>query len=490
MYKAGIRVNYDSSEIKQSVKRSVSMPLYIGFAPIHYLDDYTRVVNKAIQINDSKEAIEKLGYCDDWEHYTLCPAIHAHFMGDDNIGPVLFLNVFDPNAIKSGEKNKALTFTNGETTLEDATNVITNTITIDGKVQGEDFVVMRSTDGTTVRIVSTNKGNLTGQQTVKWYEVQTDNLTKNLIKGARIKGGDSTGVWAIDSAYREYNVKPNIVCVPKFSRETDVKDEILKILQNYGEEYRLYGYVDIPCSSSTATTDTIEGVKTWKKSSTYNNKNIVSNWGTYVVGDKKYPSSIIRTKVAQMLDSTTEIPCKVPSNYILGTGKLVSDEGKELRLGTAEGIELDSVGISTIVYAEGAMRTWGTKTSRYNVLEEDSIDPRDTEEIRVRSVYAIGNNFVSTFFDKLHSPLTIGLKENIKNTYQAYLDRLVTKNEILYGVIEFDAYENTLDRLVKGEFYFKTSVTSGGNLNYIDLRIKWTDKGYEKFFTPTEGGAS
>ncbi len=75
-----------------------TLPVYIGTAPVDSLQDYTGAVNVPILVKSFEDAKTKLGYSDEWEKYTLCEAMHAHFKNSiGNIGPVVMINVFDPD---------------------------------------------------------------------------------------------------------------------------------------------------------------------------------------------------------------------------------------------------------------------------------------------------------------------------------------------------------------------------------------------------------
>lgn len=76
-----------------------SVPVYIGTAPVHTLEESTGSINVPLLISDEADAIEKLGYSadDDFSKYTLSAAVYAHFSnGIKPIGPIVVINVYDP----------------------------------------------------------------------------------------------------------------------------------------------------------------------------------------------------------------------------------------------------------------------------------------------------------------------------------------------------------------------------------------------------------
>lgn len=74
-----------------------TLPVYIGTAPVDTLTDSSGAINTPILVNGYDDAKAKIGYSDNWEKYTLCEAVYAHFKNNiDSIGPIIVINVLDP----------------------------------------------------------------------------------------------------------------------------------------------------------------------------------------------------------------------------------------------------------------------------------------------------------------------------------------------------------------------------------------------------------
>lgn len=93
-----------------------TIPAYIGTAPIHLIKGWNSkgLVNRPIRVHSLSDAEKTVGYCADFEHYTLCEPIAAHFdMGVTGIGPIYMINVLDPAKHKVEEPvTETLAFTN------------------------------------------------------------------------------------------------------------------------------------------------------------------------------------------------------------------------------------------------------------------------------------------------------------------------------------------------------------------------------------------
>ncbi|RCX20881.1 phage tail sheath protein FI [Anaerobacterium chartisolvens] len=74
-----------------------TLPVYVGTAPGAGVSGIT-VINKPVLVNSFDDAKGIVGYSDDWETYTLCEAVYAHFRNKlGPIGPIILINVLDPD---------------------------------------------------------------------------------------------------------------------------------------------------------------------------------------------------------------------------------------------------------------------------------------------------------------------------------------------------------------------------------------------------------
>ena len=72
---------------------SAGLPVVFGTAPVHLATDAAKA-NVPVLCYTYAEAVEALGYSDDWESYTLCEFMKSHF-ALFNMAPVVFVNVLD-----------------------------------------------------------------------------------------------------------------------------------------------------------------------------------------------------------------------------------------------------------------------------------------------------------------------------------------------------------------------------------------------------------
>ena len=91
-YKHGAYVQEVNTTIAVPRKNETGMHVIFGTAPIHKSKDPEGAVDKLILANTYEEAVEKLGYSEDYEKYTLCQAMDAYFK-IFAVGPVMLCNV-------------------------------------------------------------------------------------------------------------------------------------------------------------------------------------------------------------------------------------------------------------------------------------------------------------------------------------------------------------------------------------------------------------
>lgn len=97
-YKHGIYTESVPNAGSLTSRAQGTIPVYIGTAPIHDTEDFStnisEKVNKPILINSYSEAKKIIGYSDEWDKFTLCEAVYAHFMNTKRpIAPLVVINM-------------------------------------------------------------------------------------------------------------------------------------------------------------------------------------------------------------------------------------------------------------------------------------------------------------------------------------------------------------------------------------------------------------
>ena len=132
--------------------------VYVGTAPVHMVSGGGENVNKPIVCRNFAQARAKLGYSDDWAHYTLCEAMQVHFLRK-GVGPVIFINVMDPGKhVKKDKQTKSLAPVDGSVTIQGAEGLVLDSLAVTGKTLGTDYTVSANLDKHTVVLTEVSAG--------------------------------------------------------------------------------------------------------------------------------------------------------------------------------------------------------------------------------------------------------------------------------------------------------------------------------------------
>ena len=105
-YQHGVRVLEQATGVVAPITGTAGLQVVFGTAPINLAKDPTGVTNKPVIAYSWAEAVEQLGYSDDWESYTLCQSMYASFKLF-GVAPVIFVNVLDPATHKTAVSTAA-----------------------------------------------------------------------------------------------------------------------------------------------------------------------------------------------------------------------------------------------------------------------------------------------------------------------------------------------------------------------------------------------
>lgn len=102
-YRHGVYVSEVPTSVVAPVRIDVSLPVVVGVAPVHKLPvGVNRPVNEPKIVFSYQEFVELFGWDDDLAAYGLCEVAKV-YLSLYGMSPVVFINVFDPAAHKTGE---------------------------------------------------------------------------------------------------------------------------------------------------------------------------------------------------------------------------------------------------------------------------------------------------------------------------------------------------------------------------------------------------
>ena len=98
----GVHASEVATSISTPVVAAAGLPYVVGTAPIQAAAKPAKA-GVPVLCTSWSEAVEKLGYSDDWKTYTLCEFMYSHFQLYQ-AQPVIFCNVLDPDKKSTGSQ--------------------------------------------------------------------------------------------------------------------------------------------------------------------------------------------------------------------------------------------------------------------------------------------------------------------------------------------------------------------------------------------------
>ena len=398
--KHGIGVMEAATAISVPIIADSAIPVVIGCAPINLLDNPAAAVNTPILANSPAEAMELLGYTDDFDAYGLCGMMYV----TNNVfctSPVVYINVLDPAThIKTVTEN-ALAVVDGAATYKGSKGVLVldtdYTLGFDAAGNLEVTLVADSTYAS----ASTLKLNASA--------LDPSAVTANDIIGSvNPSTGAETGMEVIRQVYPKLGVVPGQLLAPNFSENANVAIALSAKAQVINGCFRAMALVDL----STATAPTYTAVKTAKENAGLASPFCEVLWPRVKIGNYILPFSTVMAALTEYTDANNaNIPYKSPSNKLGGITGTVLADGTEVYLDQDQANTVNSFGVVTALNING-WRTWGNYTAAY----PSSTDAKDIW-IAVRRMFNWqANTFILSYFDKVDDPMNKRLIDTIIDT--------------------------------------------------------------------------
>ena len=454
-YNHGITISENSTSVIPPIQSSAGIQVVIGTAPVNMIEDPLSAVNKPIMATDWKEAVEKVGYSDNWELYTLCQSMDATFRVF-NVAPIIFINVLDPERHFKQVDDAVIPVTKSEGIIE-KTGILLDSIAV--KVasvefkRGTDFSAGFDRDGFVVITILEESGELASasEMEVSYKELDPSKVTeKDIIGGYDVATGKYEGLEAIDQVYPRLNDVPGLILAPGWSH-LPVVAAVLDAKSRYINScFNAMNVLDI----DSAEVKNYQDAPTWKNMNSYTSKDSIICWPKGRVGNKIYwMSALVAAQTAFTDAQNSDVPYVSPSNKRLPiTGTLLAD-GTEVFLDQLQGNFLNGSGIVTAINMKG-WRTWGNNTGAYPTTSD--IKDRFVPVRRMFNWW--GNTFIQTYFDKVDDPTNLRLIESVVDSENIRGNGLQSQQQIAGAKIEFLQKDNPVTNLLNGRIQFLQKV--------------------------------
>lgn len=456
-YKHGVYTSEVETSLVAPITGTAGLQVIVGTAPVNMLADPAAAVNVPLLVNNYKEAVEAVGYLDDFANYTLCESISAAF-NVLAVAPMVLINVLDPAKHTSTMDETTLQINDGVAVLEEV-GVLLNNLVVKADsqtlVDGADYTTNWNNDGTlNIVVLSTGAGKSATSLTVSGSKLDPSKITAaDIVGGVDASTGKETGMEVIRQVYPLLGMTPGILIAPRWSKDATVAAALQAKTKNINSVFGAVCIVDIDSSEEGATKYT--NVKTTKEGQAVTDPNAYAVWPFAKVGETVYSGSALAAALTAYTDAQNDdTPNVSPSNKTLAITAACLEDGTDVVLDQEQANTVNSFGVATWLNMNG-FRLWGNNTAAYPGIT----DPKDRWFSVRRFMTWAANSFILTYFQKVDSPANKRLIEAIVDSENVRGNGFVARGVCARYEITFNEDENTTTDLLNGKITFHQYIT-------------------------------
>ena len=266
-YKHGVYNTEQATSLTVPIQGGAGLQVIFGTAPIHLAKDPAAAVNTPKLVYSYKEAVEAVGYSDDFENFTLCQSISACFQVF-NVAPIILVNVLDPNKAAHVTQNQAEScdVVDG-VVLYDKKYVLLNTLAVKNGsatlVAGSDYEAAHEDDGSVAITLLSTAAKEASSLTVSSTSLKPSGVTAaDIVGGVDAATGKETGLELIRQIYPTLGMVPGLILAPGWSHTPTVAAALQAKTENINGNFNCSCLLDISADSDGAVVYTsVKGAK-------------------------------------------------------------------------------------------------------------------------------------------------------------------------------------------------------------------------------------
>lgn len=245
----GVYVSEQETSVSTPIVATSGVPFVIGAAPVQSAGSPTPAGIPVMAISWG-EAVEKLGYSDDWESYPLCEFMYSHFKLF-GCQPVIFCNILDPTSMKESVAAADIAVADHKALLpveaiNDATLVVKEAGGAgDAYVKDTDYSTYYYGENLVVELLVDGKGYAAEEVNIAYSKTTPASVTDTEV---------ATGLESIELCMTKLGVVPDLICAPGHSQVATVAAVMATKAAGINGLFRAKALIDIDSSSSGATT--------------------------------------------------------------------------------------------------------------------------------------------------------------------------------------------------------------------------------------------
>ncbi|TGV11491.1 phage tail sheath family protein, partial [Mesorhizobium sp. M00.F.Ca.ET.186.01.1.1] len=436
MMRHGVNVREVPTSIAPPATASASLPVVVGTAPVNLSARSKAPVNEPVLCYNYAEAVEALGYSDDWKSYTLCEFMYSHFQLFQQ-GPIVFINVLDTTEHKTDVAESEIPLAKGVAKVNQPGVLVSSLVVklaFAGQPleKGKDYVAAFDEDGNVIinRILGGAIPDSQTSLTVSFTKLEPSKVVAaDIIGGVDVTTGQLTGLELVQQVFPRFRLLPGLLLAPGWSQDPVVGAVMKAKSTNINGHFRCMALLDIP-------TDTVKryaDAPAWKEQNSYTAESQVVCYPMLKLGDYVFHQSTQLAGVICTVDARNEgVPFESPSNKSYQANGAVLDDGTEVLLGLDQANYLNGQGIVAPLNFVGGWKAWGNRTAAYPA-ETDPVN----SFIPVRRMFDwIGNTLILTFWSKVDDPANKRLVQMVVDSVNIWLNGLQAAGYILGGRVD------------------------------------------------------
>ncbi len=462
-----------------SATQAGTTPVYLGTAPVNLIRGYADagIIGRPIKLTNWKQACATIGYSNDWQTFTLCEAVKAHFDNTlGNIGPIYVIPCMATTPATE-ERELSLTPVNGRAEFA-SDKVILDSLTIEGMDEGVDYSI--DYDFTTAKVIIKLADKTHTDALALTYDEFSGAIAEaSDIVGGKTAGGEYSGIGAIELLYNNENAVGTLFAAPGWSHYPEVHAALVSACQKMNGKWYGYCYTDIPLEDAS----TIAAAIAYKREHGMTSQYETVCWpkGIDATG-KVFHGSTLSMWCQQRVDfSHDSVPFETASNKPVAVlRQYFGENSRNMGYDKQTANELNEAGIRTLVPEAGEIVLWGGHTGAYQYgATSDAVEIFDTN---VRMLGHVINSFHREWGYRIDEPMKTQLKDEIVNREQDKLNALKAQGALIGSpIVSFLPSENSTTDMINGDFKFDHLITPTPQLKSATVTVSYTDAGFSVF---------
>ena len=450
----GVRVTQRATE-KVPAPAASGVPYVVGAAPVHTAASPAQP-GVPVLCTSWKEAVERLGYSDDWGKYPLCEFMYSHFKLYQ-CQPVLFCNVLDVSTMRKPAASQDAALAGHRAllpfeALREGLSVKAGDGGAAALTEGEDYAAFYDQDLKALVVELLPTGAAYGAASLAVECAQAD-------PGAVTKLDIAKGVAAVDACISTAGIAPDLLCAPGWSQDPAVAAVMAEKAGKVNGLLPAKALIDVDCTGA--------GVTGYSQLPGYKAENALTDEGQILCwplvskdGRTYHMSTHLAGLMAQVDTANGGCPFESPSNKAMQIDGCCLADGREVSL-SFDQVNLVAGHYGVVTAFHFLSNGWVAK-GNYTACFPQSGDVKDQFIPTSRMFGWVARFLIFNFWGRLDQPMRRRLVDDVVDATNIWLNGQVGAEHLLGARVAYEAEENPLADLLQGVIRFHIYMTPPG----------------------------